>query len=100
MASDQRRDSQQIEKHKGDLRTLTDHEAAHGWYRQQIVKLLVPATLNLGGYLTLDHDVYCVDDFDATTFIDNGRALSRWEPKRQHAWLLSALHPPSRHRRF
>jgi hypothetical protein len=57
-----------------------------GWYRQQIIKLLVPATLNLGGYLTLDHDVYCVDDFDATTFIDNGRALSRWEPKRQHGW--------------
>ena len=60
--------------------------AMPGWYRQQIVKLLVPAALNLGGYLTLDHDVYCVDDFDATTFIDNGRALSRWEPKRQHGW--------------
>jgi hypothetical protein len=57
-----------------------------GWYRQQIVKLLVPATLQLGGYLTLDSDVFCVDDFDATTFIANARALSRWEPKRQHEW--------------
>jgi Family of unknown function (DUF6492) len=73
-----------------------------GWYRQQIVKLLVPATLNMGGYLTLDCDVFCVDDFGATTFIENGRALSRWESKRQHylclrrsmsaSW-LSAMHP-------
>jgi hypothetical protein len=60
--------------------------AMPGWYRQQIVKLLVPAALDWGGYLTLDHDVYCVDDFDATTFIENGRALSRWEPKLQHDW--------------
>ncbi|MBV8190955.1 MAG: hypothetical protein JO339_27185 [Alphaproteobacteria bacterium] len=60
--------------------------AMPGWYRQQIVKLLVPAALALGGYLTLDADVFCVDDFDATTFIQDGRALSRWEPKRQHAW--------------
>lgn len=57
-----------------------------GWYRQQIVKLLVPATLRFGGYLTLDSDVFCVDDFDASTFIEDGRALSRWEPKRQHDW--------------
>jgi hypothetical protein len=57
-----------------------------GWYRQQVVKLLVPATLRLGGYLTLDADIFCVDDFDATTFIENGRALSRWEPKRHHDW--------------
>jgi hypothetical protein len=57
-----------------------------GWYRQQIVKLLVPARLQPGGYLTLDSDVFCVDDFDATTFVTNGRALSRWEPKRQHEW--------------
>jgi uncharacterized protein DUF6492 len=64
--------------------------ALPGWYRQQIVKLLVPAALNLGGYLTLDHDVYCVDDFDAATFIENGRALSRWEPKRQHDWWRQA----------
>jgi hypothetical protein len=60
--------------------------AMPGWYRQQIVKLLVPATLRLGGYLTLDYDVFCVDDFHATTFVANGRALSRWEPKCQHDW--------------
>jgi hypothetical protein len=64
--------------------------AMPGWYRQQVVKLLVPAALNLGGYLTLDHDVYCVDDFDATTFVEDGRALSRWEPKLQHDWWREA----------
>ena len=37
-----------------------------GWYRQQIVKLQVPAMLGFGGYLTLDSDVCCVGDFDAT----------------------------------
>ena len=49
-----------------------------GWYRQQMVKLHVPAKLGFGGYLTLDSDVCCVGDFDATTFIEQGRALSRW----------------------
>jgi uncharacterized protein DUF6492 len=48
--------------------------------------LLVPARLQLGGYLTLDSDVFCVDDFDATTFVTNGRALSRWERKSQYEW--------------
>jgi len=57
-----------------------------GWYRQQLVKLHVPSLLGFGGYLTLDSDVCCVGDFDATTFVEKGRALSRWEPKRHHAW--------------
>jgi hypothetical protein len=61
-----------------------------GWYRQQMVKLHVPAKLGFGGYLTLDSDVCCVGDFDATTFIEAGRALSRWEPKRHHTWWESA----------
>jgi Family of unknown function (DUF6492) len=61
-----------------------------GWYRQQMVKLHVPAKLGFGGFLTLDSDVCCVGDFDATTFIENGRALSRWEPKRHHTWWESA----------
>jgi hypothetical protein len=61
-----------------------------GWYRQQMVKLHVPAKLGFGGYLTLDSDVCCVGDFDATTFIEQGRALSRWEPKRHHTWWESA----------
>jgi hypothetical protein len=61
-----------------------------GWYRQQMVKLHVPAVLGFGGYLTLDSDVCCVGDFDATTFVEDGRALSRWEPKRHHDWWSSA----------
>ena len=57
-----------------------------GWFRQQVVKLHVPARLGFGGYLTLNSDVACVGDFDATTFVRDGRALSRWEPKRHHGW--------------
>jgi Family of unknown function (DUF6492) len=57
-----------------------------GWYRQQIVKLKVPAMLGFGGYLTLDSDVCCVGDFDAKTFVEDGRGLSRWEPKLHHDW--------------
>ena len=61
-----------------------------GWYRQQIIKLKVPALLGFGGYLTLDSDVCCVGDFDATTFVDDRRALSRWEPKLHHDWWRNA----------
>ncbi len=61
-----------------------------GWYRQQIVKLHVPAKLGFDGYLTLDSDVACVGDFDAATFLDKGRAMSRWEPKRHHDWWQNA----------
>ena len=61
-----------------------------GWFRQQIIKLYVPAKLGFGGYLTLDSDVACVGDFDATTFVHEGKALSRWEPKRHHDWWRSA----------
>lgn len=57
-----------------------------GWYRQQVVKLHVPAQLGFGGYLTLDSDVCCVGDFDSKTFLQHSRALSRWEPKRHHEW--------------
>lgn len=57
-----------------------------GWFRQQIIKLHVPSKLGFGGYLTLDSDVACVGDFDAMTFVHDGRALSRWEPKRHHGW--------------
>ena len=42
--------------------------------------------LGFGGFLTLDSDVCCVGDFDSRTFVENGRALSRWEPKRHHDW--------------
>jgi hypothetical protein len=61
-----------------------------GWFRQQIVKLYVPSKLAFGGYLTLDSDVACVGDFDATTFVHEGRALSGWEPKRHHKWWQGA----------
>jgi hypothetical protein len=61
-----------------------------GWYRQQMIKLRVPVLLGFRGYLTLDSDVCCVGNFDATTFIADRRALSRWEPKRDQGWWQSA----------
>jgi hypothetical protein len=60
------------------------------WYRQQLVKLEVPAMLGFGGFLTLDSDVCCVGDFDSRTFVHQGRALSRWEPKHHHDWWQQA----------
>lgn len=58
-----------------------------GWFRQQVIKLYIPTLLGFGGYLTLDSDIICVGDFDAKTFVRDGRALSRWEPKiGQHWW--------------
>lgn len=57
-----------------------------GWYRQQIIKLHVPVLLGFSGYLTLDSDIICVSDFDARTFVRDGRALSRWEPKCGQDW--------------
>jgi len=57
-----------------------------GWYRQQIIKLHVPVLLGFSGYLTLDSDIICVGDFDAKTFVHDGRALSRWEPKNGQDW--------------
>jgi hypothetical protein len=57
-----------------------------GWFRQQVIKLYIPTLLGFGGYLTLDSDVVCVGDFDAGTFVRDGRALSRWEPKSSHDW--------------
>jgi hypothetical protein len=69
---------------------LSRFYALPGWYRQQAIKLHVPATLGFGGFLTLDSDVCCVGDFDARTFVERGRALSRWEPKRHHDWWESA----------
>lgn len=61
-----------------------------GWFRQQIIKLHVPALLGFGGYLTLDSDIICVGDFDARTFVRGGRALSRWEPKSGQDWWRNA----------
>ncbi|MFZ5778793.1 MAG: DUF6492 family protein [Pseudomonadota bacterium] len=61
-----------------------------GWFRQQVVKLQVPVMLGFGGYLTLDSDVCCVGDFDASTFVHDRRGLSRWEPKHQHGWWRQA----------
>jgi hypothetical protein len=61
-----------------------------GWFRQQVIKLYIPALLDFGGYLTLDSDIICVGDFDARTFVRDGRAVSRWEPKSGQDWWRNA----------
>ena len=78
-------------RREGDFfRPLSPFYWMTGWYRQQIVKLHVPALLGFGGFLTLDSDVCCVGDFDSQTFLQHDRALSRWEPKQHHEWWRSA----------
>jgi len=66
--------------------TFSPYYLMTGWYRQQVLKLYAPARLGFGGYLTLDSDVLCVGDLDATTFVRNGRLLSQWEPKAKQVW--------------
>ena len=74
-------------RHEGDFfPAFSPFYGMTGWYRQQIVKLHVPAVLGFGGYFTLDSDVCCVGDFDSRTFVQHDRALSRWEPKQHHDW--------------
>ena len=57
-----------------------------GWWKQQLIKLLVPVQLGFGGYLTFDADNICIRDFDERTFIQEGRLISQWEPKSCQAW--------------
>ena len=66
--------------------TLSPFYLMSGWYRQQILKLHVPAKLGFGGYMTLDSDVVCVGEFDSTTFVRDGRVFSQWEWKNKHEW--------------
>ncbi len=70
-----------LSQHRGDraarARFLPGFQSFYlmtGWYRQQIVKLHVPAVLGFGGYFTLDSDVCCVGDFDSRSFVQDDRA--------------------------
>lgn len=56
--------------------------ALPGWWKQQVIKLVVPAVLQVGPYLTFDADVVCVGDFDGQTFVRDGKLVSQWY--RQH----------------
>ena len=70
--------------------TFSPYYLMTGWYRQQVLKLYVPARLGFDGYLTFDADVFCVGDFGPKTFVREGRLLSQWEPKEQQEWWRAA----------
>lgn len=57
-----------------------------GWWKQQVIKLAVPAVLELGPYLTFDADVVCVGDIDSRTFVRDGKLLSQWHRQRKNGW--------------
>lgn len=91
-----------------DLRTeeafFGSRDAFHslpGWWKQQVIKLAVPAILRVGPYLTLDADVACVQDIDGRTFIRDGKLISQWYRQRKNGWwaatsrLLSLPYEPS-----
>jgi|GEM_PF-496088 len=57
-----------------------------GWWKQQVIKLVVPAVLRVGPYLTFDADVACVRDIDGRTFIRDGRLVSQWYRYHRNGW--------------
>ena len=61
-------------------------QALPGWWKQQVIKLVVPAVLRLGPYLTFDADVACVRDFDGRTFVREGRLVSQWYRQYRNGW--------------
>ena len=61
-------------------------QALPGWWKQQVIKLVVPAVLRLGPYLTFDADVVCVRDFDGRTFVREGQLVSQWYRQYRNGW--------------
>lgn len=57
-----------------------------GWWKQQVIKLVVPAVLRIGPYLTFDADVACVRDIDGRTFIRDGKLVSQWYRYHRNGW--------------
>lgn len=61
-------------------------QALPGWWKQQVIKLVVPAVLRLGPCLTFDADVACVRDFDGRTFVRAGQLVSQWYRQHRNGW--------------
>lgn len=57
-----------------------------GWWKQQVIKLVVPAVLRIGPYLTFDADVACVRDIDGRTFIRGSKLVSQWYRQHRNGW--------------
>lgn len=63
---------------------LSQFPNAHGWYKQQVIKLSSHQVVASDFFLTLDADLVCSKPFDENTFIVRGRLLADWEPRAVH----------------
>jgi hypothetical protein len=64
----------------GDPRIM----ALPGWFKQTFIKLLFAGICEADAYLYLDADVVCVRDLSLADLIQDGLAVSGWEPKGAH----------------
>jgi hypothetical protein len=63
---------------------LVQFPNAHGWYKQQVIKLSSYQLIDGAFFLTLDADLVCSKPFDESTFVVQGRLLADWEPRAVH----------------
>jgi hypothetical protein len=57
-----------------------------GWWKQQIVKLLVAAALDADAVITLDADVISIRSFGPDDFLRDDRVVSIWVHRNLHDW--------------
>jgi len=58
------------------LLSLSNHTTLSGWQVQQLIKLAAAKMVNTSFYVALDADVICTRKCDATSFVQNGKALT------------------------
>jgi len=58
----------------------------HPTYKQQMIKLIAPARLGIGAFITFDADILCLRDFNEETFVFGEKLISTYEPKIAHSW--------------
>ena len=63
---------------------LTRYPDVNGWRKQQVIKLAASKIVNTDHYLIFDSDIVCVQEFNETSFIDEGRSQIQWEPFEIH----------------
>jgi len=62
-----------------------------GMYRQQVIKLYVPAKLKFGPYITFDADIICIRPVNERTFVSGEKLVSTWEPRHIHSWWRNGM---------
>jgi hypothetical protein len=56
------------------------------WRRRNIMNMAAVGAADAEAVLLFSLDVVCVADFDATSFVLDGKLVSAWEPKSIHPW--------------